>query len=76
MRLESWRNGFAGTAFKGIMDLIKANAKLNTQQAIALEIAAHLRRVPITITTDLTHYTYAYQWGNWSEDNSKRKVHV
>jgi hypothetical protein len=73
MRLESWRNGFAATAFKGVVDLSK---KLNTQQAIANEVAAQLCRVPITVTTDLTYYTYAYQWGNWSEDDSKRKVHV
>ncbi len=71
MRLESWHNGFAGAAFKGVMDLIKADPKLNTQQAIAAEIAAQLCHVPITVATDLTHYTYAYQWGKWSKDNSK-----
>jgi hypothetical protein len=74
-RLESWRNGFASNAMQAIDALVRDNAQtLTTKDLVAQEISMHLASAELKVTPDHMYKMFAYQWSDWSEDPSERKV--
>ena len=75
MHMENWRNGFSQAAVLAVKSLISDNADILTTAADVKELIKHYLS-KVQVKPDSDHQTYAYQWAEWEENGTERKVSI